>query len=77
MAWMTVMMLASVMLEAVLKVLTDRLELLSDCGVEAEAAAITGILTPGIVARPFVPIDGSSLLAPRGEDEEAARGPCR
>ena len=48
------------MLEAVLSVLTDRFELLSDCGVEEEVA--TG--TPGMVARPFVPIDGSSLLAP-------------
>ena len=61
-AGITVVTLASVILEAVLRVLTDRLELRSDCGVEEEEVA--GQI-PGIVAKPFVPIVGSSLLAPR------------
>ena len=50
---MTVVILASVILDAVLNVLTDLLELRNDWGVAEEDTAAEG--TPGMVARPLVP----------------------
>jgi hypothetical protein len=60
-AAMTVMALASVMLEAVLSVLTDLLELLRDWGVEEEEG-VPPCVAEGLVACPKLPKGGSSLL---------------